>query len=247
MDTEKDTAKGLFPPADFDNTLVIIPAFNEEKTIGDVVRNLKKLGFQHIRVVDNASADATAKRTTETGAEVIFEAKRGYGQACWTGYQDLPEAWSWIFFCDADGSDDLARAPDFLSVSRDYQFILGNRRWSAKGRRSMTLAQNYGNGLAVALIRLGWGFRYFDLGPMRLIRRDALEKIEMRDRDFGWTVEMQIRAVEENLQIYELDVGYFPRKGGRSKISGTISGTVKAGTKILWTIFRFYLRNKMLN
>ncbi len=239
METDKH-----FQPADRDNTLVVIPAFNEEKTIGSVVRVLKSLYFENIRVVDNASTDATAERAREAGAAVFSEPKRGYGKACRTGYENVAEDIEWIFFCDADGSDDLAMTPEFLRASRNHSFVLGNRRWSTEGRNAMTVAQNLGNGLATSLIRFGWGFHYYDLGPMRLIRCDALEKINMRDRNYGWTVEMQIRAIEEKLSIYELEVGYYPRKGGRSKISGTVSGTLKAGSKILWTILLFYLRRK---
>ncbi len=244
MQTDKKTQVQHFQPAHPDNTLVVIPAFNEEKSIGSVVRALKCLHLENIQVVDNASTDATAEKAREAGAAVMSEPRRGYGNACLKGYKRISEDIEWILFCDGDGSDDLTMVPEFLRVSRDYSFILGNRRWSQKGRKAMTIAQNLGNGLAVTLIRLGWGFRYRDLGPLRLIRRKSLEKIDMRDRNYGWTVEMQIRAIEEKLSVCELEVGYYPRKGGRSKISGTVSGTLKAGSKILWTILRFYLRSE---
>ena len=231
-------------PLDLAKVLVVIPAYNEERTVADVVRRLRGQGLENIRVVDNASSDGTAEAAVRAGAEVINEPRRGYGSACRTGYKSLPSSIEWILFCDADGSDDLENLSALFKCAPDADFILGNRRSGTEGRRAMTPAQNHGNGLAVFLIRLGWGFRYADLGPLRLIRRESLEAINMRDRDYGWTVEMQIRAVERGLRIREIPVGYFPRRGGRSKISGTLSGTLKAGTKILWTVFRLYLHSK---
>lgn len=231
-------------PLDLAKVLVVIPAYNEERTVADVVRRLRGQGLENIRVVDNASSDSTAEEAVRAGAEVIAEPRRGYGSACLSGYDNLPASIEWILFCDADGSDDLENLSALFKCASDADFILGNRRSGAEGRRVMTPAQNYGNGLAVFLIRLGWGFRYADLGPLRLIRWKSLEALNMCDRNYGWTVEMQIKAIECGLRVREIPVGYFPRRGGRSKISGTLSGTFKAGTKILWTIFRLYLRSK---
>jgi glycosyltransferase involved in cell wall biosynthesis len=224
------------------NTLIIIPAYNESGTIGTVVNHLRALGFSQIRVVDNASIDGTAQVARSAGASIVTETRKGYGSACWAGYREPDPRCQWILFCDADGSDDLEKIPTLMSQSANYEFVLGDRRSQSGGKRVMTVPQYYGNGLAVMLIRWGWGFRYTDLGPMRLIQLDALRRLEMRDRGFGWTVEMQIRAVEEGLRILEFPVGYFERRGGRSKISGTVAGTVKAGSKILWIVFQSFLR-----
>ena len=232
------------PPLDLAKVLVVIPAYNEERTVADVVRRLRGQGLENIRVVDNASSDGTAKEAVHAGAEVIAEPRRGYGSACLAGYDNLPASIEWILFCDADGSDDLDCLPRMFICAQEADFILGNRRSGPEGRRVMTTAQNYGNGLAVFLIRLGWGFRYSDLGPLRIIRRQSLVALNMCDRNYGWTVEMQVKAIECGLRVLEIPVGYFPRRGGRSKISGTLSGTLKAGTKILWTIFRLYLHSK---
>lgn len=221
-----------------DDIQVIIPAYNEASTIGGVVEALMQQGLQNIRVVANACTDETAQLASEAGAKIIKEPRRGYGQACWSGYQRLEKHIAWVLFCDADGSDDLGCLPSLISQRSRYDFILGNRRSFRAGRSAMTWAQNYGNSLAVALIWLFWGFRFHDLGPMRLIKRESLERISMRDRNFGWTVEMQIRALEAGLRILEVSVGYRTRAGGRSKISGTVSGTIMAGSKILWTVFR---------
>ena len=225
-----------------DRILVVIPALNEAATIGEVVRSLQAVGLCRIRVVDNGSRDRTVEIARQVGAEVVVEPIRGYGQACWRGLQGVDPEIDWILFCDADGSDDLSQLPQFLAQRDDYDFILGNRRGTTAGRAQLTAVQNFGNGLASALIAWGWGYRYHDLGPLRLIRRPALEQIQMGDRGFGWTVEMQARAVELGLRICELPVNYRPRQGGKSKISGTLSGSVKAGVIILTTLAKLYAK-----
>ncbi|MEM9007849.1 MAG: glycosyltransferase family 2 protein, partial [Cyanobacteria bacterium P01_F01_bin.86] len=226
-----------------DTILVIIPALNEEATIGTVIQELQAIGLSRIRVVDNGSHDRTARVAAGAGAEVIHEPVKGYGQACWSGLQAMAPDIEWILFCDADGSDDLSQLPELLAPRSDYDFILGNRRGTKAGRDHLTPVQNFGNWLASTLIHWGWGYRYHDLGPLRLIRLQALESIDMRDRSFGWTVEMQARAVECELRIAELPVNYRPRQGGQSKISGTLSGSFKAGTIILTTLAILYLRS----
>ena len=222
--------------------LVIIPALDEAANIGAVVQELQTAGLSCIRVVDNGSRDRTPQIAAEAGAEVVHEPIKGYGQACWRGLQNIEPTIEWILFCDADGSDDLSQLPDLLSHRPNYDFILGNRRGTTAGRENLTPIQNFGNWLASTLIDWGWGYRYHDLGPLRLIRQQALEKIEMRDRSFGWTVEMQARAVECDLRICEIPVNYRPRQGGQSKISGTLSGSFKAGTIILTTLATLYAR-----
>ncbi|MEL6228431.1 MAG: glycosyltransferase family 2 protein [Cyanobacteria bacterium J06627_3] len=222
------------------NIVVIIPALNESASIGTVVKTLQTQGLTHIRVVDNGSQDNTAEIATQAGAEVVSEPVKGYGQACWRGLQALPGGVEWILFCDADGSDDLAQLPEFLAQRDRYDLILGNRRGTAAGRQQLSPVQRFGNWLAGTLIAWGWGHRFEDLGPLRLIRKTALDDIGMCDRNFGWTVEMQARAVECGLRICELPVNYLPRQGGRSKISGTVTGSFKAGTIILSTLARLY-------
>jgi hypothetical protein len=194
--------------------------------------------------VDNGSSDSTATLAQSAGAKVISEPVRGYGQACWRGYQQVPDECDWILFCDGDGSDDLSKLPAFFIATKDADFILGNRRATASGRAAMTAVQNFGNWLATLLIGWGWGYWYQDLGPLRLIRRSALEKIQMRDRSFGWTVEMQVKAVEWGLKIYEIPVEYRHRQGGRSKISGTLQGSFRAGSVILGTLGSLYLQRQ---
>lgn len=221
---------------------VIIPALNEAGALPGVLARLRELGLERIRVVDNGSRDGTADAARAAGVEVVQEPMRGYGRACWRGLQDLPEEVEWILFCDADGSDALEDLPRLLAERGDADFILGNRAATEAGRSVMSPPQRWGNRLATWLIRLGWGFRFHDLGPMRLIRRAALERVGMEDRGFGWTVEMQIRAVELGLRIREIPVAYHRRKAGASKISGTVRGVVSAGTIILGTWLKFWMR-----
>jgi hypothetical protein len=224
------------------NILVIIPVLNEEATIAGVIQDLQSYGLCHLRVVDNGSTDQSVAIATQAGAEIIREPIPGYGQACWQGMQNIPSPIEWIFFCDGDGSDDLSELPQFLAQREQFDLILGDRRATPAGQAAMTPTQGFGNQLATHLIALGWKHRYHDLGPLRLIRRSALDKIQMQDRGFGWTVEMQVRAIECGLRICELPVGYRRRLGGRSKISGTLSGSVQAGIVILSTLGKLYSR-----
>ena len=224
------------------NVFVIIPALNEEATIAAVITSLQSYGLTKICVVDNGSSDRTVAKAQSTGAQVISEPVRGYGQACWRGLQQVPAECDWILFGDGDGSDDLSQLPEFFAATTSTDFILGNRRATAAGRSAMTPVQNFGNWLATCLIGLGWEYWYHDLGPLRLIRRSALEQIQMCDRGFGWTVEMQARAIECNLSICEIPVSYRRRQGGRSKISGTLTGSLQAGSVILGTLGKLYLQ-----
>jgi glycosyltransferase involved in cell wall biosynthesis len=226
--------------ASLTNVLVIIPVLNEEATISRVIQALQAHGLTQIRVVDNGSTDRTIEAAEGSGAEVLQEPIPGYGCACWRGLQQLPSHIEWIFFCDGDGSDDLGQLSQFLAQRPDYDLILGDRNATATGRAALTPMQRRGNQLVTWLMALGWGYRFRDLGPMRLIRRSALDQIQMRDRGFGWTVEMQVRAVECSLRICELPVGYRDRQGGESKISGSFSGSIKAGTIILRTLGQLY-------
>jgi glycosyltransferase involved in cell wall biosynthesis len=232
---------------DLNRVLVIVPVLNEEATISSVVQSLQSYGLKKICVVDNGSDDRTTILARSAGATVISEPLRGYGRACWRGYQQIPEECDWILFCDGDGSDDLSQLPEFFAATKNADFILGNRRATASGRAAMTAVQNFGNWLATWLIGLGWGYWYRDLGPLRLIRHSALEKIQMRDRSFGWTVEMQARAVECGLNICEIPVDYRHRQGGRSKISGTIQGSFWAGSIILGTLGNLYWQRQTVS
>jgi len=224
-----------------DSVLVVIPARNEEGSIATVVSSLRASGINRVRVVDNGSTDRTAVAARAAGAEIVAEPRMGYGQACWTGTRNLPPDVEWILFCDADGSDDLAAIPEFLEAAKTHDLVLGNRMATPEGRAVMSPAQQFGNWLAPALLWVIYGKTFRDLGPMRLIRRTAYDNIAMRDRGFGWTVEMQARACELGLRTTEIPVRYFKRRAGVSKVSGNLRGTVMAGTIILSTLGRFFL------
>ena len=232
-----------FAAAKLGNVIVIIPALNEEACLPDVLARLHSIGLNRIRVVDNGSNDRTAEVARQSRAEVIVEPRRGYGQACWAGCANLPPDAVWILFCNADGSDDIERVPTLLSATEGGDdFILGTRTPGDDGDDHLTPTQRFGNKLATALIHLLWGASYGDLGPLRLISRHAFDQLAMQDRGFGWTVEMQVRAAEERLRVHEVSVRNFPRRAGVSTISGTVKGSVKAGTVILATIVSLWLR-----
>ena len=217
--------------------LVLIPALNEAGSIESVVERLNLVGCRHIRIVDNGSTDNTARLAREAGADVLSEPVKGYGMACWRGLQDIPRHIRWVLFCDADGCDDIEALPRFLdAANKGADFVLGDRLALGKARVNLTLPQRFGNRLATSLIRLLWGASFRDLGPMRLVSRSLLDEIDMQDRGFGWTVEMQIRVAQLKAPFAEIPVAYHPRRTGRSKVSGTVKGIVMAGTVILSTI-----------
>lgn len=220
---------------------VIIPALNEDSSIGLVLGRLPQALFHEIIVVDNGSTDETARVAAESGARVVEEKRRGYGSSCLKGISELDQT-DVVVFLDGDYSDTPEEVTLLLEpvISRKKDFVLGTRMILPKSRAALLPQARYGNRLAVFLMRLFFGARYTDLGPFRVIRYDCLEKMNMRDAGFGWTVEMQIKAVQHKLRIQEIPVQYRKRVG-KSKITGTFSGTVKAGVKIIYTIFKYLI------
>jgi glycosyltransferase involved in cell wall biosynthesis len=218
---------------------VIIPAYNEEESLPHVLSDLPQDRLHQILVVDNRSTDRTSEVARENGATVISERRRGYGRACLAGMGAL-DAPDIVVFLDGDYSDypeeiDLLVEP---ILKDEADFIVGSRMILKESRKALLPQARYGNQLAVFLIRLFFGHRFTDLGPFRAIRYESLQAIGMRDKNFGWTVEMQIKAVQKKLRIREVPVHYRARIGV-SKITGTVSGTFKAGTKIIYTIFKY--------
>jgi glycosyltransferase involved in cell wall biosynthesis len=217
---------------------LIIPARNEELSLPGVLRNVPSI-ISRVVVVDNGSTDGTARIAAAYGAQVVYEEIPGYGRACLAGLSalrdDPPEI---VAFVDADGSDELACLPVLIApvAAGEQDFVLGER--IPVDSRALSFQQQFGHLLATGLIRLFWQHRYNDLGPMRVITWQALERLKMVDQDFGWTVEMQVRAIKYGLKTQEIRVPYHKRSAGKSKISRTISGTFKAGSTILWTIGR---------
>ena len=221
---------------------VVIPVRDEELTIGAVIRQLRLQGLTRIRVVDNGSRDRSAAVARDLGVDVLPEPRPGYGQACWSGCRNLPPEVRWLLFCDGDGGDPIEELSRFLGPLEHHDLLLGDRTATAGGRAALTPLQRWGNRLATTLIALGWGFRFRDLGPMRIVRRSAFEAMAMRDRGYGWTLEMQVRAVELGLRILEVPVSHRPRLAGRSKISGRLGASLQAGRVILTTLARLMLR-----
>lgn len=218
---------------------LIIPALNEEPALGKVLDAVPRELFARVIVADNGSTDRTAAIAREHGAEVVSEPRRGYGRACLAGLATLDETTEIVVFMDADGSDLPEEARELLwpIAAGEADLVIGSRALGRAEPGSLRRAQRWGNRLVVALIAVLYGHRYTDLGPFRAIRRASLEKLAMRDTDFGWTVEMQVKALRHGLRVREIPVSY-RRRSGRSKISGTVAGTLRAGTKILWTLFR---------
>lgn len=220
------------------NVAVIIPALNEAASIGKVIKALPD-SLDQIIVCDNGSIDDTARIAESAGALVVKESVRGYGAACLRAVQAVDRETDILLYIDADYSDYPEEAPLLLDpiVSGEAQIVVGSRTTTAKSRAALTPLARFGNWLSTGLIHLFWGARYTDLGPFRAIKFDAYQRLNMRDRDFGWTVEMQIRAAKLKLPYAEVPVSYRPRIG-KSKISGTVSGSIKAGIKILYLIGR---------
>ena len=214
---------------------VVIPARNEAAALPEVLAAILPQ-VAEVVVVDTASTDGTPEIARSRGALVVEEPRRGYGRACLAGIAALSPAVDTVLFMDADAADrpeDLARLLAPIAAG-EADLVIGARTMGVE-RGALTPQQVFGNALACRLIRLIWGVRYTDLGPFRAIRRDALARLSMRDETWGWTVEMQVRAARLGLRVREVPVGY-RRRIGQSKISGTLSGTVRAGVKILWVI-----------
>lgn len=222
---------------------VIIPAINEEANIGRVIADIPEW-VDEVLVVDNGSTDRTVEIAEAQGARVIHEPERGYGAACLAGIAALNERCDIVVFLDGDYSD----FPDEMHLLVDP--IIANRAEMVVGSRvanalpgALTPQARFGNWLACRLMRWFWGLQYTDLGPFRAVRCDALEKLDMRDRNYGWTVEMQIKAAQRSIRELEVPVRYRKRGGGKSKVSGNIRGIIGAGSKILAVIFRSAFRS----
>ncbi len=225
------------------SVVVIIPAFNEENSVGRVVREIPAGLVREVIVVNNNSNDQTAVEAVRAGATVLDEPIPGYGRACLRGIayartlQPPPDI---VVFLDADYSDFPAEMPRLIApiVEQGVDLVIGSRALGNRQRGSMTPQQLFGNWLATRLLRRLYGVQYTDLGPFRAIRFDALLALDMQDTTYGWTVEMQLKAAKLGFSATEVPVSYRQRIG-HSKISGTVRGTVLAGYKIITTIFRY--------
>lgn len=224
--------------------LVIIPAFNEENSVGKVVLDIPSGLVDEVVVVNNNSNDQTAVEAARAGATVLNEPVPGYGRACLRGIdyaRNRQQKADVVVFIDADYSDYPGEMTALVQPILDEtaDLVIGSRALGNRQRGSMTPQQLFGNWLATRLLRWLYGVRYTDLGPFRAIRFRSLLALDMQDKTYGWTVEMQLKAAKQGLRIVEVPVSYRKRIGF-SKISGTVRGTVLAGFKIITTIFKYW-------
>lgn len=227
-------------------TALIIPALNEEPVIGLTLGQIPPDLYQIVIVADNGSTDRTAEIARAHGATVTTEAERGYGATCLKALASLPPEVDSIVFMQSDLSEDPAEAEQLLAPIYDGRadMVLGSRTLGSAEPGALYPHQVFGNWLATGLIRLFYGYHYTDLGPYRAIRRDALDRLGMQHRNYGWTMEMQVRAVEEGLRIMEVPVTYKVRAAGVNKVSGNLRASLEAGAKIIWTVLRLWMRSR---
>jgi len=225
---------------------VVIPALNEERSLPSVLADIPRPPVRRIVVADNGSTDGTARVAREGGAEVVEASRRGYGSACLAGLDHLrrtgpPDV---VVFVDADWSDHPEELPGLIApiLAGEADLVIGSRILGRREPGALLPQARAGNLVACAMIRLLYGHRFTDLGPFRAIRWEALERLKMGDPNFGWTAEMQVKALRHGLRCTEVPVSY-RRRVGVSKITGTVSGTVRAGYKILWTVLRYSKRD----
>jgi glycosyltransferase involved in cell wall biosynthesis len=220
---------------------VVIPAFNEEQSIGKVVNAIPKNCVNHIIVVNNNSTDNTAEIAKSSGAIVLNEHRKGYGWACLKGIDECRKLnTDIIVFMDGDFSDYPEEISNVLTpiLERNMDMVIGSRVLGIAEKGSLMPQQRFGNWLATRLIRVFYRGKFTDLGPFRAIRFDALEKLKMSDKTYGWTIEMQIKAVKKKLRYCEVPVNY-KKRIGTSKVSGTVKGTLLAGIKIIFAVFKY--------
>lgn len=226
---------------------VIIPAFNEENSVGNVVNDIPKGLVREVIVVNNKSTDKTALNAKNSGATVLEEQNMGYGNACLKGMLHLAQKEikpTIVVFLDADYSDYPQEMANVIApiINQNMDMVIGSRALGNLEKGSMTLQQIFGNWLATFLLKLFYGVSYTDLGPFRAIKYNSLVALKMKDKTYGWTVEMQVKAAKQRMNTCEVAVNYRIRIG-YSKVSGTVKGTIGAGYKIITTIFKYILWN----
>ncbi|PHR47084.1 MAG: UDP-glucose--dolichyl-phosphate glucosyltransferase [Fluviicola sp.] len=220
---------------------VVIPAFNEEASIGKVINDIPANLIEEVIVVSNKSTDNTIEVATKAGAIVLEEYRQGYGWACLKGIEYAYQQNATIIaFLDGDYSDYPEQLHDVLRpiLENDMDMVIGSRALGNRKKGSMTFPQVFGNWLATNLLKIFYKAHFTDLGPFRAIKTNSLKKLHMSDKTYGWTIEMQIKAAQNRLKFCEIPVDYKPRIG-TSKVSGTIKGAVLAGIKIIFAVFKY--------
>jgi len=225
---------------------LIIPALNEAAVLGRTLRSIPAGVFDLVIVADNGSTDSTSEIARGYGTVAVWEPERGYGAACLAALASLPPEIGAVVFLQADSSEDPAEAELLLAPIRagEADLVLGSRTMGQADRGALLPHQEFGNLVATALTRLLYGHAYSDLGPFRAITVEALRRLRMRDRNYGWTIEMQVRALEEGLRIREVPVRYRVRAAGENKVSGNLKASLRAGWIIVWTILRLRFRRR---
>lgn len=219
---------------------LIIPALNEAEALPKLAPRLPDW-IDQVLIVDNGSKDGTAEVARKLGFDVISVPVRGYGQAVWHGAEAAKGPI--LAFASADGSDPVDRLSELIAPIQRGEAEL-SLSWRQPAAGAMNWIQRLGNRLAPSLIHLRWGVRFHDLGPFRALRKDTLTRLDMQDRGFGWTLEMQIKVAARGLRFVELPLPYTPRQAGQSKISGTLKGAIRASLVILWTFLRWALKRQ---
>ncbi len=222
---------------------VIIPALNEEKSILKVINEIPKSIVKEVIVCDNGSTDKTSNEAKKAGATVLIEHEKGYGASCLKGIDyinKLEDKTDIIVFLDGDYSDYPEEMNKVIApiLNNEAEMVIGSRALGQKEQGSLTPQQIFGNWLATKMLHIFYGVKFTDLGPFRAITLDALNKLNMQDRNYGWTVEMQIKAAKQKIKSVEVPVNYRNRIGF-SKVSGTVKGTIMAGYKIILTLFKY--------
>jgi glycosyltransferase involved in cell wall biosynthesis len=231
-------AKAVYPPSQL---FVVIPAFNEEQSIPKVIAEVPIIEKQNIIVVSNNSTDGTEEVAAKAGATVLSEKRQGYGWACLKGIDYANQQGAQVIvFMDGDYADypEQMKAVIKPIMEDNMDMVIGSRVSGKRQKGSMTIPQVFGNWLATSLLKFFYGAHFTDLGPFRAIKMDALKKLHMSDKTYGWTIEMQIKAAKCNLEFCEVPVDYKARIG-TSKVSGTLKGAVLAGIKIIFAVFKY--------
>jgi glycosyltransferase involved in cell wall biosynthesis len=220
--------------------VVVVPALNEEVTIGNVIAEIPRDIVDRVIIVDNGSTDATARVAEQAGADVVFESQRGYGFACHRGFK-AAEGADILVFLDGDGADNPQQIPILVKPiqSTEAALVVGSRERGESEPGALLPHARIGNWLAAQLMRALYGLQVTDLGPFRAIRRSVLEELDMQEMTYGWPTEMMVKAAKRGYAVLEVPVDYRRRAGGRSKISGTVRGTILAGYFIIKTTLRY--------
>ena len=233
--------------AEWSDTAVLIPALNEEQALPSVLEALPTERLHSVVVADNGSVDRTADVARRLGAQVVHESRRGYGSACLAGIRHLaalPHPPKVLVFMDADHPEDARRLEELLTpFGTGADLVLGARLQDGGETGNVHVHARWGNRLILQAVRLLWGRRFQDLAPFRAIRFSSLLSLEMDDEDWGWTLQMQIRALQAGLTIVELLVPHQRRSVGRSKISGSLNASIRVGAKMFYTLARERLRD----